>query len=110
MRKEFKFVYKDPETSYSALDFLGSGKISMHAFTSNLAIKRLKIDEEDLKHWLIRDRIFPDENTDIDFQHFKTKFYPDFYLIEDVNEFALNDLKKENQILFAAKEGTMDQS
>lgn len=83
VRKELKIVYKDPETSYSALDFLGSGKITLKGFMNNLIVKRLKIDEEDLKLWLIRDKIFQDENTDIDYQHFKTKFFPDFYLIED---------------------------
>lgn len=100
IRKELKIVYRDPESNYSALDFSGTGRISMRTFLDNIIVKRLNIPEDDIILWLISDKIFLDQNTDIDFQHFKKKFFPDYYLIDDVNEYELNDHKKEDQILF----------
>ena len=49
VRKEMKIVYRDPESNYSAMDFLGTGLISMQTFITNIIVKRLKIEEEDLK-------------------------------------------------------------
>ncbi|CDW74423.1 ef-hand calcium-binding domain-containing protein 6 [Stylonychia lemnae] len=100
IRREFKLVYRDPESNYSALDFTGTGKISIRTFLDNVIVKRLKLDEEDIIKWLIRDKIFPDRNSEIDFQQLKIKFFPEYYLIEDVNEYEINDHKKEDQILF----------
>jgi hypothetical protein len=40
--------------------------------------------------WLIRDKIFTDDQSEIDFQHFKKQFFPNYYLIEEVNEQELN--------------------
>jgi hypothetical protein len=62
VRKELKVVYRDPESSYSALDFSGTGRISMQGFLSNLIVKRLKFDEVDIIQWLIRDKVFSDQN------------------------------------------------
>lgn len=99
VRKELKLAYKEPESSYASLDFYGIGRVNMRTFLGNVIVQRLKIAEEDLIQWLIRDKIFVDEHTSIDFQHFKKKFFPDYYLIEEANEYELNDHKKEEQIL-----------
>jgi hypothetical protein len=45
IKREFKLVYRDPESNYSALDFSGTGKISIAAFLDNIIIKRMKLDE-----------------------------------------------------------------
>ena len=100
VKKELLYVYKEPETAYSALDFVGTGKISLQTFLKNVIVKRLNIPEEDLKQWLIRDKIFPDESSQIDFALLKKKFFPHLVLIEEVNEMDLNDTDKQHQILF----------
>lgn len=100
IRKELKIVYRDPESTYSALDFTGTGRISMRSFLDNIIVKRLNIPEDDVIQWLIRDKIFDDRDHEIDFMHFKKKFFPDYFLIEDVNEYDINDHKKEDQILY----------
>jgi hypothetical protein len=68
VKKEMKTVYKDPESAYASLDFTGIGRITMRTFLSNMIVQRLKIPEEDIIQWLIRDKIFTDQQTDIDFQ------------------------------------------
>ena len=45
MRREFKNVYRDPETSYAALDFFGKGKIGMKAILESIIPKRLNFEE-----------------------------------------------------------------
>lgn len=45
MRREFRNIYRDPETSYAALDFFGTGKVSMKLILEGMVAKRLKFTE-----------------------------------------------------------------
>jgi hypothetical protein len=76
IRKELRLVYRDPESAYAVLDFTGSGKIKIINLLENLVIQRLKISDEDIILWLLRDKIFKDEEAEIHFDMFKKAFFP----------------------------------
>ena len=63
-------------SAYAALDFTGSGKVKMLSVLTNLVVQRLKLDEEDIRHWLLMDKIFQSETDEIDFGEFKKCFFP----------------------------------
>ena len=49
----------------------------------------------------MRDKIFPQlAEKDIDYDHFKKKFFPHLLLIEELNERELNDNSRDERVLF----------
>lgn len=76
VRKELRQVYKEPETAYAAMDFSGKGKIDVTNILSNVIIKRLNFEDCDIVSWLIRDQVFPNVNSSIDYARFKQTFFP----------------------------------
>ena len=94
VRKEFRLVYRDPESTYAALDFSGKGKIQMKDILDNLVFKRLKFVKEDVILWMLRDKVFDDINSTIDFERFKRHFFPHLLLIKDNEEEEIDDKQK----------------
>ena len=69
-------VYREPESAYAVLDFSGIGTIRMDSILENLVVKRLKFSPEDIKLWLLRDKVFNDVQEEIGFDTFKKAFFP----------------------------------
>ena len=72
--------------TYAALDFFGVGMISMKNVLQNMAVKSLNFDEKDLISWMLRDKVFKDRESYIDFTSFKISFFPQLLHIHEEEE------------------------
>ena len=99
VRKEIRLVYRDPESAYAALDFSGSGKISIDSILNNLIVQRLGIGSEDIKGWLLMDKVFKKESDLIEFDSFKKSFFPHLCQIENNEDFDIEYKNKLQKVL-----------
>jgi len=97
-----KQIYRDPESAFAALDFGGQGKVTLERFLNGLVVKRVKFDVEDITEYLLKEKIFENEEYELEFDKFKKNFFPHLFHIDDNDEEVdLIDKKKEEKILFS---------
>ena len=97
MRTIVRQVYKDPESAFATFNFRGEATIGLDDILNHMVIKRTGYDKEDVKSYLLRDKIFATETSEIDYLVFKKFFFPQLMLIEDRAEGEL--LKQEETVL-----------
>ena len=90
MKKYIHKQYKDPETAFAAFNFKGMQTISLGDILEHPMVKRSGFDPEDVKSYLLREKVFSSERVDIDFVKFKKYFFPQLMLIEDSAEKVLD--------------------
>ena len=86
MRRDIKKMYKDPDSAFASFNFFGKKVITMNDILNHMFITRFGYDREDIKAYLLRDKVFPSEDTEIDFLTFKKHFFPNLLLIDDRDE------------------------
>ena len=86
MRKDIKKMYKDPDSAFASFNFFGKKVINMPDILNHNFIKRFGYEREDVKAYLLRDKVFTTEDTEIDFTTFKKHFFPALLLIDDRDE------------------------
>ena len=90
-------VYKNPETAFATLNFKGEASIGIQDILDHMVVKLSGLDPEDVKSYLLREKVFQSEASQIDFQTFKKYFFPQLMLIEDSAEGEL--VKQEDSML-----------
>ena len=90
MRRDIKKMYKDPDSAFASFNFYGKKVINMHDILNHMFITRFGYDREDIKAYLLRDKVFISEDTEIDFLTFKKNFFPNLLLIDDKAEKRLD--------------------
>ena len=83
LRSVITKVYKDPDTAFATFNFRGEATIGLDDILNHMVIKRTGYDKEDIKSYLLRDKVFASEASKIDFLQFKKFFFPQLMLIED---------------------------
>lgn len=63
----------------------------MQAIFEHLVVKRLNFSEDDIKFWLLRDKVFKTESSEIDFDMFKKNFFPHLFQIQENDEMEYLD-------------------
>ena len=76
LRSVVKSVYKDPDSAFAAFNFRGEATIGLDDILNHMVIKRTGYDREDIKSYLLRDKVFASETSEIDFSRFKKFFFP----------------------------------
>ena len=97
IRQTVRKVYKDPETAFAAFNFRGEATIGLEDILGHMIVKKAGFDLEDVKSYLLREKVFKHEKSEIDFTQFKRFFFPQLMLIEDGAENEL--LKQEDTAL-----------
>ena len=97
LRSVVKQVYKDPDSAFATFNFRGEATIGLDDILNHMVIKRTGFDREDVKSYLLRDKVFASEASEIDFVRFKKFFFPQLMLIEDGAEGEL--IKQEDSVL-----------
>ena len=69
-------VYKNPETAFATLNFKGEASIGIQDILDHMVVKLSGLDPEDVKSYLLREKVFQSEASQIDFQTFKKYFFP----------------------------------
>jgi len=86
LRNEIRLVYKDPESAYASFNFSGKNSISLNELLNHVIVKRIGYSREDIKSYLLRDKVFLSTESHIDYQQFKKNFFPQLVLIADRDE------------------------
>ena len=61
-------IYKDPETAFSALCTGSvSQNIMMKDIIGSVVVKKLGVSKEDVKSYLLRDKVFANEQDELEF-------------------------------------------
>ena len=76
MRNHINKVYKDPESAFAAFNPLGQSTISLENFIDHKTMKLAGFDKEDMKSYLLREKVFSEKSNEIDFNKFKKFFFP----------------------------------
>ena len=92
-------MYKDPDSAFAAFNFRGEAAIGLDDILNHMVIKRTGYDREDIKSYLLRDKVFASETSAIDFSRFKKFFFPQLMLIEDRAE---RDLMQQEDFVLQA--------
>ena len=95
-------MYKDPESAFATFNFRGQATVGLDDILSHPIVKT-SFAQEDVRAYLLRDKVFTSENSEIDFLQFKKFFFPQLMLIEDRAEGELqrkeeSDLDTFNQM------------
>ena len=69
-------MYGDPETAFSSFNMSGQMTITIDEFLKHIVVKKIGYDVEDVRSYLLRDKIFPNSNSEINFEQFKKYFFP----------------------------------
>ena len=69
-------VYKNPETAFATFNFKGEAGIGIDDILNHMIMKLSGLDREDVKSYLLREKVFQSEASQIDFQTFKKYFFP----------------------------------
>ena len=86
MRRDVKKMYRDPDSAFASFNFAGKKVIAMSDILNHLFVTRFRYDREDIKAYLLRDKVFRSEDSEIDFATFKKHFFPELLLIDDRDE------------------------
>ena len=73
---DIKRLYKDPESAFAIFNFQGKNSISMQDILGHKFIKICGYDVTDVKSYLLREKVFRNENDQLDFLKFKKYFFP----------------------------------
>ena len=68
LKKEIRRMYGDPETAFSSFNFGGQMAITIDEFLRHAVVAKIGYDAEDVRSYLLRDKIFPNANSEINFQ------------------------------------------
>ena len=69
-------MYGDPETAFSSFNMSGQMTITINEFLKHIVVNKIGYDVEDVRSYLLRDKIFPSANSEINFEQFKKYFFP----------------------------------
>ena len=86
MRRDIKKTFKDPDSAFASFNFFGKKTIKMQDIINHNFITRFGFEKEDIKAYLLRDKVFTHEEAEIDFTTFKKHFFPALLLIDDRDE------------------------
>ena len=77
LRATVRRLYKDPETAFATFNFKGMATIGLNDILDHVILKHLdEYSKEDVKSYLLREKVFPTELSQIDFMQFKKFFFP----------------------------------
>mmetsp|Transcript_10923 Transcript_10923/g.13799 ORF Transcript_10923/g.13799 Transcript_10923/m.13799 type:complete len:148 (+) Transcript_10923:535-978(+) len=89
LRTKVRRLYKDPENAFAAFNFRGQATIGMNDILNHRIMAQFAFAKADVKSYLLREKVFPSEKSEIDFTRFKKFFFPQLMLIEDGAEHEL---------------------
>ena len=75
VRRDVKKTFKDPDSAFASFNFFGKKTIKMQDIVSHNIMGRFGYDKEDLQAYLLRDKVFANEQAEIDFTTFKKHFF-----------------------------------
>jgi len=110
LRLKIHKLYKDPETAFATFNFRGQPTIRMQDILNHAIMRGLDFSSEDVKSYLLRENVFPTEDSEIDFTRFKKYFFPKLMLIQDDAEIELQkkeDFTLESFIKIAKQQGKL---
>ena len=61
IRQTVRKVYKDPETAFAAFNFRGEATIGLEDILGHMIVKKAGFDLEDVKSYLLREKVFKHE-------------------------------------------------
>ena len=82
LRSKIRRMYKDPESAFATFNFRGQATVGLEDILAHPIVKT-SFAQEDVKAYLLRDKVFTSESSAIDFLQFKKFFFPQLMLIED---------------------------
>ena len=97
LRAQIRNMYKDPETAFATFNFQGKQTIVLDDLLDHMLVKKIGYDREDIKIYLLREKVFAREDSELDYLKFKKFFFPQLMLIEDRAEHDL--VKQEDTVL-----------
>ena len=69
-------LYKDPESAFAAFNFRGQAKIGLQEILDSRLVKISGYEAADVKSYLLRDKVFLSDTSEIDYMQFKKYFFP----------------------------------
>ena len=98
MRRDIKKTFKDPDSAFASFNFFGKKTIKMQDIINHNFITRFGFEKEDIKAYLLRDKVFTHEEAEINFTTFKKHFSSKGFLIGICNYSCFHYIRMKNNI------------